>query len=313
MYGSHRSRFAVVTYGVLCLIALIGSVRTGAAHNVQFAPLQEGDFAAPSLQLYPYDVERDEVVVTGRGFTPGGEVYLAIYDQMGRQLYENRTVTASRPAERLTNGPLAGITAEEAFLAPGGKVYERFTGLCGAAAMIRALDNATERWSNWQVVQPPCTGMVGPASANDLLRLERLPALNPVSERLADGLNPFTAPGLLDIQLTSVDGMIVVSGEDFTPGGRTYIAVYDLMGAKLYETRWSEATPLYEITGSRADVPEASSTAKATGGLIYERFAGLCGATVMIRAYDAQTQLWSNFLDVTPYCAPVEAHGFGPH
>jgi len=190
---------------------------------------------------------------------------------------------------------------------------ESFTGLCGASAMIRALDNATESWSNWQVIQPACGSKAGAAVANDLLRSETLPALNPTSETIAADLNPFSAPGLLDISLTSVEGSVVVAGEGFTPGGRTYIAVYDLMGAKLYDTRWSTATESVEITGSRADVPEAHPVTKTTGGELFERFAGLCGATVMVRAYDVQTSLWSNFLEVAPYCGPVEAHGSGPH
>ena len=315
MNRSHRSRLAVVAYGLLCLIAIAGSVRGGFARSVQFAPVEANDVVAPPLlAVMDYDEATDQVLVAGSGFTPGGEVYLAIYDQMGRQLYENRRVTASSPVSTYDAGMRRELGRTFEYISPGGELMEGFGGLCGAAAMIRALDNATERWSNWQVIQPPCGSTAGPTVANDLLRPETLPALNPTSEGISDDLNPFlSTPGLLDISLTSVDGMIVVSGENFTPGGDTYVAVYDLMGATLYETRWSQATPLHTITGPRADVPEAQPNTRATGGLLFERFAGLCGATVMVRAYDVQTSLWSNWLEVAPYCGPVEAHGFGPH
>jgi hypothetical protein len=314
MNRSYRSRaLMVVACSLLCLVTLLGNVGNVLARNVQFVPIQEGDFATPNLQLLPYDVEKDEVVVTGRGFTAGGKVYLAIYDQMGRQLYENRWVNASYRIEAFDGDVLTDIDQEDAFLSPGGMLRERFAGLCGASAMIRALDDATERWSNWQVVQPTCGSKASSAVANDLLRSEALPALNPTSEPFSGYHDTFSAPELNNVSLTSVEGSIVVSGEGFTPGGRTYIAVYDLMGAKLYDTRWSTATQAFEVTGSRADVPEAHPITRTTGGALFERFAGLCGAAVMVRAYDAQTSLWSNFLEVAPYCGPVEAHGFGPH
>src|SRR5262249_13957985 len=36
-------------------------------------------------------------------------------------------------------------------------------------------------------------------------------------------------------------GSIAVSGRYFTPGGRVYVALYDVWGATLYETRWTDA------------------------------------------------------------------------
>ena len=59
-----------------------------------------------------------------------------------------------------------------------------------------------------------------------------------------------------------------MTGEDFTAGGNVYIAIYDQMGAKLYETRWAEATPAVIVTGSRADVPEARQITPVTGGTL---------------------------------------------
>jgi hypothetical protein len=41
---------------------------------------------------------------------------------------------------------------------------------------------------------------------------------------------------------------VTVTGTDFTPGGRVYLAIYDQMGARRYETRW--------VTASLATVTE---------------------------------------------------------
>jgi len=108
----------------------------------------------------------------------------------------------------------------------------------------------------------------------------------------------------------------VVSGEGFTAGGGIYIAIYDQMGAKLYETRFSAATPAAVVTGTRAEVPEAHPFTPSAGGKLFESFGGLCGAQVMIRAYDMQTAVWSNWLNVAPLCdsAPAQpVQGYGPH
>jgi hypothetical protein len=314
MNRSYRSRALMfIACSLLCLVTLIANVQGGRARNVQFVPLQGGDFATPLLGVVSYDEANDQLLVAGSGFTPGEDVYLAIYDQMGRQLYENRWVKASSEVTTYDANMRRELGRTFEVLSPGGELMESFTGLCGASAMIRALDNATERWSNWQVIQPACGSTAGPTTANGLLRSESLQALNPTSESYADHRTLVSAPELNDVSLTSVEGSITVSGEGFTPGGRTYIAVYDLMGAKLYDTRWTTATRTFDITGSRADVPEAHPITKTAGGELFVQFSGLCGAAVMVRAYDAQTSLWSNFLEVAPYCGPVEAHGSGPH
>jgi hypothetical protein len=100
--------------------------------------------------------------VTGTGFTPGGRVYLAIYDQMGAQLYETRWITASLATTGWRHEPGYGVLGRTLVDIPGGALRESFGQLCGATAMMRAYDQATATWSNWLAVEPACTAHVEP-------------------------------------------------------------------------------------------------------------------------------------------------------
>ena len=93
------------------------------------------------------------VTVTGTDFTPGGRVYLAIYDQMGAQLYETRWITASAPLPTV-----AGTTGHEAAFVRSGTFLATFANLCGTRAMMGAYDQTTATWSDWLTVQPACDG-----------------------------------------------------------------------------------------------------------------------------------------------------------
>jgi hypothetical protein len=99
--------------------------------------------------------------VTGTGFTPGGRVYLAIYDQMGAQLYETRWITASLPLLTVL-GPTGHEGASLAGFGRGGTLREAFANLCGATAMMRAYDEATTMWSTWLTVEPACAAYIEP-------------------------------------------------------------------------------------------------------------------------------------------------------
>jgi hypothetical protein len=316
MQRSRQSRAALfLMCSLLCLAAITGIVRGGVARGAEVPAGSLADLGAPSLTVLPYDEAEDVVTVTGQGFTPEGKVYLSIIDQMGKQLYEHRWVTAS-PRATYDAGIRSDFDSTIVFHAPGGELVAKFKGLCGASALIRALDDATERWTSFQVVQPPCASAAGPTIANGLLRPESLPmaALNPAGAAVANDLNTVSAPELHGVSLASVEGTIAVTGEGFAAGGRVYVAIYDQMGAKLYETRWVKATPAIDITGPRADVPEAHPITKPVGGELYAAFGGLCGAQVLIRAYDEQTALWSNWLITAPLCdQPAVGQGYGPH
>ena len=114
---------------------------------------------------------------------------------------------------------------------------------------------------------------------------------------------PVPAPTLADASATTrTPALFTVTGRDFTAGGRVYLAVYDRMGARLHETRW--------VTASRATVAEQDwgegqygGAVTSPGGGLREAFAGLCGATAMMRALDERTAAWSNWLEVAPDCA----------
>src|SRR4051794_40881806 len=99
--------------------------------------------------------------VTGTAFTPGGRVYLAIYDQMGSQLYETRWITASLPVVAVTE-PTGHEGASFTGSDQGGTLREAFANLCGATAMMRAYDQATATWSPWLTVEPACAAYVEP-------------------------------------------------------------------------------------------------------------------------------------------------------
>jgi hypothetical protein len=86
-----------------------------------------------------------------------------------------------------------------------------------------------------------------------------------------------------------------------------YVALYDKWGTSLHETRWiSASADQYGANGS-AD----PATGFHRGGSLTETFAGLCGASVMVRAFDQQTAAWSNWLDIAPIASTVAT--FGPN
>jgi hypothetical protein len=96
--------------------------------------------------------------------------------------------------------------------------------------------------------------------------------------------------------LAFTPGTVTVLGEAFTPDGEVYVALYDKWGVALHETRWVSASPA--IYGPRGSTDPALGYRQ--GGDLNETFGGLCGATVMVRAYDRATAAWSNWLDIEP-------------
>jgi hypothetical protein len=107
--------------------------------------------------------------------------------------------------------------------------------------------------------------------------------------------------------VAGLPGSIAVTGDGFTPGGRIYVALYDLWGAKLLGTRWTAASPT--VYGRDGSIDPAAGF--AAGGALAVRFAGLCGATPMVRAYDEATETWSNLLDVDPTAVEIAHFGAG--
>src|SRR5215218_2579518 len=147
MQRSRQSRAALfLMCSLLCLAAITGIVRGGVARGAEVPAGSLADAGAPSLTVLPYDEAEDVVTVRGQGFTPEGKVYLSIIDQMGKQLYEHRWVTAS-PRATYDAGIRSDFDSTIVVHAPGGELVAKFKGLCGASALIRALDDASERWT----------------------------------------------------------------------------------------------------------------------------------------------------------------------
>lgn len=126
---------------------------------------------------------------------------------------------------------------------------------------------------------------------------------------------PVPVPSLTDVSaITQTPDLFTVTGEDFTPGGRVYLAIYDPMGAKLYETRWvvaSRATT--DLRHQLGDGALGLSPVAVPGGTLREAFGQLCGATAMMRALDETTATWSDWLTVDSACATYVEPRFGPH
>jgi hypothetical protein len=138
-------------------------------------------------------------------------------------------------------------------------------------------------------------------------------ALGNGSAGAADIRQSVAVPSLTNISATTQSArLFTVTGKDFTAGGRVYLAIYDQMGAQLYETRWITANlPVLALMGPTGH-EAASLPGSGRGGTLREAFADLCGATAMMRAYDLDTDTWSTWLTVEPTCAAYVEPGAGP-
>jgi hypothetical protein len=281
----------------VCLAMLLTAVLGGLSPHASRASAKDAD-VPPSLTDISKPYAPEILNVIGQGFTPGGPVYLAIYDQAGRQLYEHRSMFATVALDpyRAAMLNVSGVSPVE-----GGTFNETFTGLCGAAAMMRAEDVVTGVWTSWMTVALNCP--VSAAEIEDGLLDDslRLPVANnsPSAAMIAGSADgAISDPPLLFDATTAAaaPGMVTIDGQGFTTGGRVYVAVYDQMGAKLYETRWIWASA---AAGDNApDMP--AIVIKAPNGRFIATFARSAGANVMIRAYDATTETWSNWVVPNP-------------
>jgi hypothetical protein len=245
--------------------------------------------------------------VEGAGFTPSGQVYLAIYDQAGARLYEHRMVHAMPKLNADQAARLNDHGVIDAVETSGGTINQTFQGLCGASAMMRAEDVSTGVWTGWLMVEPKCGAQIPGDVANDLDLTFSLPvaAPQPSAAVIAGSAAGAVDPPLLLIAPANSDvaGVVTVTGLGMTSGGRVYLAVYDQMGAQLYENRWVKASPYYATDGQNV-YPEINPVmTKSASGLFQTTFKGLCGANVMIRAYDAGTQTWSNWIETNNTCS----------
>jgi hypothetical protein len=88
-------------------------------------------------------------------------------------------------------------------------------------------------------------------------------------------------PSLTNVSATTqTPALFTITGNDFTPGGRVYLAIYDQMGAKLYETRWITASLATTGVGREAgDGPLGQTLMAIPGGTLREAFANLFSGT----------------------------------
>jgi hypothetical protein len=142
--------------------------------------------------------------------------------------------------------------------------------------------------------------------------------------QVAPAISPFLSAASAVAQ---APGSVLVTGRNFTPGSRVYVALYDQWGMELYETRWVTASEtIYGPNGSQdpatgfsrggviAETFGASPTVYRPFGsqdpatsyvpveAVSEPFGSLCGTTAMVRAWDVGTAAWSNLLDVQAGC-----------
>ena len=122
----------------------------------------------------------------------------------------------------------------------------------------------------------------------------------PAPER--DVRTPFASPVLTSAATTfRPPHTHIVTGVDFTPGGRVEIELYDASETNLRETRGATATSSVYVRDWRDD-PAGGSVGFTRAGVISETFALSCGASTKVRAYDQQTARWSDWLELDPGC-----------
>ena len=136
-------RRPVVVLLMLAGVMVLGPSTTSATHPTGILPTLTDAVATTR--------ESGTITVRGEGFSPGGQVYVALYDRWGNTLHETRWVTASSTVYGRDGraDPAAGFHR-------GGTLDEVFAHLCDATPMVRAYDQETATWSNWLDVHPGC-------------------------------------------------------------------------------------------------------------------------------------------------------------
>lgn len=139
---------------VLLLLALMSLMVVGnAAAGAAAAPGNTGSSKAlPTLSNgSPSPPVAGEVDVRGSDFTPGGRVFVAIYDRWDKAHFDSRWVRAAA-AQYGPNGsqdPALGYVH-------GGDILASFILPCKSAPMVRAYDEQSGFWTQVMDVSPGC-------------------------------------------------------------------------------------------------------------------------------------------------------------
>jgi hypothetical protein len=97
------------------------------------------------------------------------------------------------------------------------------------------------------------------------------------------------------------DGVLLVTGEHFAPGGKVHVVLYRAGSAHPALIRFVLASePIYGVSGSTEP-----TRGFIQGGFIGITFASRCDETAFVRALDQETGIWSNRLSIKPDCEPA--------
>lgn len=169
-----------VFHGRVRVLASLLFLLSMAAANASVATAAQPITVNPVLgSATASDDEPETLVISGHGFSPGGLVYIVLYDHWGTQLYETRWVTASerlyQPTDSFDPGRAfvfdLGGDIEESFAIPaaaeaayaavehGGGRSTTMAGVsCDMVMMVRAFDRDTATWSNLLDADLECAG-----------------------------------------------------------------------------------------------------------------------------------------------------------
>jgi hypothetical protein len=149
---------------VFIIVALVGLLCGGvpSAHLVgAAAPLGPRPLIGASVVAS----RAGTVTVSGRGFTPGGWVYIALYDTWGERLFETRWVIATITVPELEGSVIppseGGVVTETfgataAFAGPASGEDGAAGSLCGTEPMARAFDQMADVWSEMVEIDVGC-------------------------------------------------------------------------------------------------------------------------------------------------------------
>jgi len=101
--------------------------------------------------------------------------------------------------------------------------------------------------------------------------------------------------------MNAQDGVLLVTGEQFTPGGAVQVVLY---------RAGSTRTALIRFVRASQPIFGASGTPHPTRGFIQGGFIGItfgsrCDETAFVRAFDRQSGIWSNQLSAIRNCEPA--------
>lgn len=149
---------------------------------------------------------------------------------------------------------------------------------------------------------------------------------SPVAEAQVFRASTTPSGPIIQVYTVQPSGAVQVTGNGFSPGGKVYIVLHDLWGQQPDEHLWVTAsTPVFHVDGTgygsiqggtifvtfspsekagRQNEFMQSVNGNSSGNPVLAMSSDRCdtGTALMSRAYDVQTDVWSNVLDIAPSC-----------